>query len=95
MRTIQSFIEQARFAARSLADKLAKATSPSEGRPMRLNPLVALNPRRKPLSGLEIRYVRTQRNTGLSNRAGRSKYDPPKLKKAIAASYMRSAMSAA
>lgn len=69
-------------AAKAVAASVAGATAPMA--PLRINPLVALNPRPRPLTGRELAFVRTQKRDGLTYRAGRSKYAPKELKQAVA-----------
>lgn len=69
---------------------LARASSPVPAM-SRLNPRVALKPQRTKLTGLQIRWAKTQRNAGLTYRAGRSKYAPPELKTACALARFRAA----
>lgn len=68
--------------------KAAQAVAPQKNT-LRLNPLVALRPTRRGPTGVELAYLRTQKRSGLSYRAGRSKYAPQELKNAVLLSRLR------
>lgn len=78
------------FARKALA-KTAEATTPAPGRTFRLNPMHAIGRVRPILTGRELAYLRTRKHSGLTSRAGRSRYTPADLSKAIAGARRRAA----
>lgn len=89
---VKAFLASVRAGAKLLAEKFAKSSNPTTGS-LRVNPIAALRPRRRGLTGNELAWVRTRKNNGLSRRAGRSKYDPPELRAAIQGARLRFALS--
>lgn len=73
-----------RHVAKNVAQSIAEATAPQK-RTLRLNPHAAFRPQRQPiLTGPQLAMLRTQKRSGLSYRAARSKYAPAELKDAVA-----------